>query len=753
MADSRALSEAYNRGLLPPEKKAAYEEAMRRGLIGPQEEIPTNAMDVVAGAVKSGVQATKDLVTGDNRRQFDFPELPNIWTGRGASESRMSLGRDDVRKLDILRTDLAKNIDGRADEHGNIYVNLTDQDAAEINALVQGKAQIAPGSYYLNRPGVSGQDVNDITTTAFIEMLGMGPASKGLGAVMPGGRTLGMGAGAATGSVAQDLAATQAGSTRGIDESSALIAGLVGSGGEALGQAIAPALRALFSRGEIAPDGTMTAQARRVLEQNGVNPEDVTPEWAARFNDASRRAVSPQSAAEYADAQSLPTPVPLTRGDITRSIPDQRFESGARKGNFGETAQVTMEQARRAQNDALQENAGFLARGFGAGENIAEGEGMRAVQTRLRQDADNLKQLGTRAYKQATESGALVNGSGLVGFAQTAARSVRENFTPSTRGPALEYLQRLERFGSAGRNVKAKINALEAWRQDINADIRETTNDRTKAALMAARDQFDSFLDGAVDAGLVSGDTEALNMFKNARSIWRDLRTKYDGKDAGLVSDIIKRGPDGEILLEPEGALRKIFTGNGVGFKSGSVRAVKQMKGLLGEDSPEWLSLKQEAVMRLLRSNTKGNTRGADADLVFSGDKFSTAFRDAMTNSPDLMRELFTSDEISLLRKFERVALRATNKRGDAMNPSGTSADILGTLQQLLTDTPGGRVILGVFGKVLGGMGDYSAAARASGAVNRTLPTPNSAAPGVLGVTGATGSQQTPGSQQYKPQQ
>lgn len=714
-----------------------------------QEKTP-NALDVVGKAVSSMAKAAKDLVTGDDRRQFDYSELPDIWTGKGTSSARMSLGRDDTRKIDILRTDLGMNLDARADEFGNIYTNVTPEDAARINALTENE-QIKPGSYYLNRPGISGQDFSDVVTTGIIEAATMGPFSK-LGKVVPGGRIAGMGTGAATGSAIQDVAATGAGSTRGIDPTAALVAGLFGGGGEAAGQALAPVFRAMFSRGEIRPDGTMSDTARAFLEQNNIDLESITADWAGQFNQATRRAVAPENAAEFADARTLPVPVPLTRGDVTRSIPDQRFESGAQKGNFGESAQSVMEQARKDQNTALQGNADFLAKGFGAADDIAEGEGMRAVQARLRQDADQLKSLGKRAYDAAKDSGVMVDGKGISGFAQTAGRSIRANFTPATRGPALKYLEDLDKFSRAGSNVKAKINALEAWRQDISAEIRETTNDRVKAALIATREQFDSFLDGAVDAGLVTGDAESLGMFKEARTIWNRLRTKYEGKDAGLINDIIKKTPDGEFILEPEGALRKVFTANGVGFKNGAVRAVNQIKDLVGEDSPEWMGLKQEAVMRLLRSNTKGNNRGGDAELIFSGDKFSTAFRDAMANSPDLMKSLFTPQEIGLLKQFERVALRATNRRAEAMNPSGTSADLVQTLQQLFANTPGGRVILGAFGRVLGGMGEYSSAARARGAVGQSLPSPTSVLPGALGVTGAVGSQQTPEQQQYRPQ-
>lgn len=44
MSDNEALmAEAYKRGILPPEKKAAYEEAMKRGLIGKSKETKPDA--------------------------------------------------------------------------------------------------------------------------------------------------------------------------------------------------------------------------------------------------------------------------------------------------------------------------------------------------------------------------------------------------------------------------------------------------------------------------------------------------------------------------------------------------------------------------------------------------------------------------------------------------------------------------------------------------------------------------------------
>ena len=86
-----------------------------------------------------------------------------------------------------------------------------------------------------------------------------------------------------------------------------------------------------------------------------------------------------------------------------------------------------------------------------------------------------------------------------------------------------------------------EANRLEAFRQDLLAIQRALPMGSDKKPIFGSLiNQLDDFTEGAFDAGLVTGDTAALQKFKQARGIWRELRTKYEGKEAGKIYDIIQ---------------------------------------------------------------------------------------------------------------------------------------------------------------------------------------------------------------------
>lgn len=82
------LAEAYRRGLMPPQQRAAYEEAQRRGIVkGPAGDKPANTIDTITGALATfnrnalpfmdeaadGLQAVSNLVQGR------AGSLPQAW--------------------------------------------------------------------------------------------------------------------------------------------------------------------------------------------------------------------------------------------------------------------------------------------------------------------------------------------------------------------------------------------------------------------------------------------------------------------------------------------------------------------------------------------------------------------------------------------------------------------------------------------------------------------------------------------------
>lgn len=296
--------------------------------------------------------------------------------------------------------------------------------------------------------------------------------------------------------------------------------------------------------------------------------------------------------------------------------------------------------------------------------------------------------------------------------------------------------------------TKVVINRVEEFRQALSKAERAAGRDPSGVALRQVRGKLDDFLDEAVERGMVSGDMEALGKFKEARGLWKTLRTKYDGD--GIASMLIEFDPATASYVPKgtaEDAARTLFSASGVGYKKGAQKGAEALRDVLGPDSQEWHALKQEAFMRLLRSNDKGGVRDKAGELVFSGDKFSTAWRDAMRDSPELMRTLFSPEELGLIRQFERVALLATNRKSGAVNFSN-SAEKLGQVafSKITEAFPGSQYILAPLRKKIGRFASEAvdeAAARAAtqgtaraAARDLSLPTPWRGSPGVAAAVG-----------------
>lgn len=797
--DPALLEEARRRGLIPPETPSAaptaapvesapvvaptsagpdpalIEEAKRRGLIPSDEpSMFERAGQFVADTAGKAAGAVKDVVTGDSRRELDIPELPEIYTPQGMSGRAMSIGRDDLRKFDILRNATGQDIPGYIDSFGNVFVDIDQKTADALNALrpkrpdprkLESPRDIAPaywnsdlptvqpGKYYINRPGVSGQDVQDAATSAAVEAAPamLGAAGKGLVGV------LGAAAGAGAGSAAQDVLAKGMGarqdeSTFGVDPMAMLMNAGIGGGSEAVARLVAPYLTKLFRSKAYDPAKGFTPEAKKALGNLGINPDDLSPEWTQQFSKLARDNVDLEGAARYADAETLPVPVPLSKGDISRAVPDQSFESSAGKGSLGREAYDVMENFRNQQQQALKDNAEAIASRVGTGDAIPPLSGFQGAQARLADEATGIRQQAQKLYSQATDMGARVDADAVRNFADQARRSFAGRFGRSDQAKALGLLDELSASvtGAPGTKVtKTTIQRLEDFRGELAAQLRAAKGDAWGRPIKELKDQFDGFLNDVVEKGLMTGDQEALDTLKTARGLWRDLRTKYDND--GIVGMLIEFDPATKTYvpsLNPEGASRTLFNATDIGYKKGADRAAKALKETLGADSPEWLQLKQEAVMRLLRSQETGNVRDAAGNLTFSGDKFSTAFRKAMRESESLMKTLFTPEEISQLRQFERVALQATNRRTGAVNYSNSGEKMLQALDGFGNQVPGARWLLYPIRKYIKGASEGLAAAEARDATERgaraaisqarRLPAAARGIPAAVGVTGAS---------------
>ena len=344
-------------GQLEPQRQQRFEEAVRRGLIPAKNTLVGDITDAATEWLASVGKGAKNIVTGEATTEFpDIKEIPNelrsaIIPGRGQVGMMMSLGRDDLRKTDIFRQTFG-NVPARLDKFGNSIVTLDDSFSARFG--------IPAGDYYLNKPGASPQDVDDIMTTALGELFFARLGGK-LGEKVAGktGKILGTGGGAGVGAVAQDLAAGQAGSDRGIDPQAALVATAFGVGGELASEIVVPFIgRFVKNKVFVTKDG-VTKEGRKALANAGLDADEVTPAFIREFDQLSQTAVEPVEAARVAAAQSLPQPVKLTQGDVTRTRAAQSAEDEILSRD--DTAGRIMSGTRVRQQQQLAQNVPLIA--------------------------------------------------------------------------------------------------------------------------------------------------------------------------------------------------------------------------------------------------------------------------------------------------------------------------------------------------------------------------------------------------------
>ena len=626
----------------------------------------------VLGAVSDAATSVKKFATGEDAREFDFGELPqNVWVNNKMVpiQSDLSLARGNPIAAAAIFKDRVPNADVEFDAMGNPYTTHGGEKK------------------YLNRPGFSGGDINrGITEVGSMVMASRGGAGLlrklGLAGKMTGAGVANYGT-----SLGIDKIAQIAGSPVPVDQKRALIIGALGFGGEAVAPIAEKFLTAFFGNPRMDAAEGLTAEGRKVLERIGVDPAYVTREFEQAFARQAARAVNPDEAAGVALAESLPRPVVLTTGDITRDVSQQAFEDAALKGARGEIPKQIMRGVRDGNQTALKENAVLIQDQLAGGVSqvTVRGEGAAAAAKQVKNLARSEKDFVDRAYDIARQGDTLAPVEIVQAMRNDIGSVLKE------RGFDVGRMQLVQRRLADADNILAeksvsavKINAMELWRKRLVRDIETARRaDPSEAeALRAVRNTYDGWLEGAIEKALIIGDEEGIRAWQAARAI----NTRYSQmfKSDKTIAKIV----EGDLTTEQ--SLSLIFGQSKLGAKQESAHTLKRIKKLLGEESSEWRALKEEGFLRLLKSQDTG-PRGRDLEVMFSGDKFATAFDAAMKDAPSVMKTLYTAREQALFHQMKHVALRATNRVPGAVNSSNSAHEIARIMQQLLGS--GSRVL------------------------------------------------------------
>ena len=641
------------------DKQGAFNELIERNVIPAKDTFFGEIADSAKEFLFKLKDGTVDMWTGDSKREFpEIKEIPKQLRGafstKGQVGSKLALGRDDLRKVDIFR-DMFGNVPAELDKFGNAIVNLDDSFAKRF--------KMKPGKYYLNEPGASSQDIDDIMTTGlseiFFSRLGGKIGGKLIGGTV--GKIIGVGGGAGGGSIAQDLAAGVAGSERGVDPISALVATAFGIGGETITQLAVPFLKRFFTNKDYIVEGKLTKSGRKILNKLNLDPDNVTTEFVTKFNQLNKTAVNPTEAARLAAAESLPQPVGLTQGDIIRKQNIQSVENDILSQN--DAAGNIMSDFRVKQQNQLNENVPLIADKIAPTSVIAESPTDAAVDIvgELTKKSNAAKLRVNRLYTVARGRGknAFINNNNLSEQLEILSKNISENFNPANHPKAFNLIKDLKKVATL-KNLN--VNDLENWRKRANNSLKGDPGEI--AAIKSTIGEYDTLVDKLMDDLVLSGDADKFKPWFKARKANKAFREKFS--DNKIVAKML----DKDNPLEPSEAFNLLFTVNAAG-KQGVTRTVNKLKEVLSQEG--FNKLKQGAFLRIVEQAQKVAS-GEQSVKVFSGAGFKTALNNLQRRSPELFNSLFTKSDKALLTQFSTVAELATTSVPGGKNVSGTAA-------------------------------------------------------------------------------
>jgi hypothetical protein len=141
-------------------------------------------------------------------------------------------------------------------------------------------------------------------------------------------------------------------------------------------------------------------------------------------------------------------------------------------------------------------------------------------------------------------------------------------------------------------NSSVRLNAVSQFRARLNRTRPPANDVAQNAALNIMKGQLDSFVDSVFNADMISGDPTAVSRWKNARAAHSDYKDRFSSNK--VIRQLAEQA------TEPEQVKKWILNSSATGASAEAGLVVKRLKEILGEDSPQFNSLRQEIMFDLV---------------------------------------------------------------------------------------------------------------------------------------------------------
>lgn len=672
----------------------------------------TSAVDTTAAMSPRGTSiASPGPAAGQSPRKA--PSTPNASLFRMDSDFTERSGASFGQMLWAAAKDMFGSREGAAKYLAQSVGGTVgrDRQGQPILSLKDGTA------YRLNDEGFDSTDAANIAGNVAAMWTPAGWAGKAAQA-----RNLGLTGRVALQGVtagATDAALQAATSEGNVDPVRALAATAGGGAGEVLGTAAGAAINRLAT---LARNGTARTKATATLSEAGAPVTEASinrllPLMEQLRNGANKNALLGQS--EYglqytlgqrltnADAQFRQ----LSREEVLRQTP----------GGGGQFRQLN-----DANTEAVGNALADITQRFGGRAAQAPAEMADSAAVGLRQQAGQLRSQVDDAYDAVRNaSTTAVTPEAVIAIPARMRQAVREfDINPQTT-PATA--RALEQIGSASQAITANpaggsvkgvtLRALEAQRRILGNAVGTAANPTDRAAMNALKSEFDGWMDQAIDASLATGEREALELLKTARSLRAEYGRRFEG---GADSDKFIAGIlDG--TRSPE-ELVNIALGAGQVSKSGAARFIDRLR-TAAADNPE-------VIGGLRGAHFTRMTRGNNGEALTPG-QIVRNIRSTEYSNASVVKALYAPEQWSEVRRFA-AALEPLVARGDFAKSSGSAERLVRAfMDQFVPNVP---LVGNALSGIRGGM-DAIRAGRAINAPVTAAPTPLPAFPSVMSAS------------------
>lgn len=409
--------------------------------------------------------------------------------------------------------------------------------------------------------------------------------------------------------------------------------------------------------------------------------------------------------------------VPLDRGQATGDVVTQRYIETARQGNFGEGAQREVNAFRDTQNQGV-ENARYGIRNQIGGAETTPLEAADAVQRGVQQKAAAGKAAYQQKYDQFGNMSGEVHAGAFEGVGQKIKGDLSLTHNPviidDVLTPAaskmiqhietglgrMKIQNRADPFGQPSQEniVGVSLKGVDQVRKQLVSMAGSAANATDRRAARSIMSAFDEHLEDSISRGLYSGDANALGTLKEARQLFATYSQTFKSRGSGdMAGQVVERmlGKHGQQATHNE-ISNWLYGASKVGGNKEAGHVAEKLRGILGDGSQEWQSVRQGLFSKLVDA-----TEGA---IQPGPQKVSQRVAEFLNGSgKQLAEQLFTTQERSLINQYGSLMRRMTPAQG-AINHSGSGYQIASMMKWTLNSlaTVAGLHVAGPMGALAG---------------------------------------------------